>query len=150
MILKPTAEATWSGPLWEGSGKIRTKSLVLNDTSYSFVARTTENKVYQTSPEELIAAAHSSCFNMHLSLLATQRGYTIYSLKTTATVKLKHVYDDLVIEEIDLSVTANIPTMSVEELIELADITKFQCPISKALAVVPIILSEIKLEETLV
>ncbi len=52
MILKPSAEATWVGPVLEGSGKVTTKSKVLENTSYCFVSRTSENNQYQTSPEE--------------------------------------------------------------------------------------------------
>ena len=146
MILKPSAEATWAGPVLEGSGKVTTKSKVLENTSYSFVSRTSENNQYQTSPEELIAAAHSSCYSMYLSLLITQKGYTIHMLKTKATVKLHHVYEDLAIEEINLSVTANIPGISAEEFVELTDVAKFKCPVSKALGMVPIILTEVKLD----
>jgi osmotically inducible protein OsmC len=84
---------------------------------------------------------------MYLSLLITQKGYFVKNLTTTATVKLKQSYDDLAIEEINLSVTATVPDISQEELEELAEVSKFKCPVSKALAVVPIILTAVKLED---
>jgi len=146
MQIKQSAEATWSGPVLEGSGKVGTQSNVLNETKFSFVSRTKEKVSDQTNPEELIAAAHSSCYSMYLSLLVTQKGYYIKNLTTTASVKLKQSYDDLAIEEINLSVTASIPDITAEEFAELAEVSKFKCPVSKALAVVPIILTEVNLE----
>jgi lipoyl-dependent peroxiredoxin len=146
MQVQQSAKSTWKGPVIEGAGMVATHSNVLNDTKYSFVSRTKENIPNQTNPEELIAAAHSSCYSMYLSLLVTQKGYTINYLTTTATVKLKQSYDDLAIEEIGLAVIASIDGIELEEFQELAEVSKFKCPISKALAVVPIILTEVKLE----
>lgn len=145
MILKPYGEAIWEGPVIEGSGKIKTKSNILENVSYSFVSRTNENIPGQTNPEELIAAAHSACYCMYLSLLLTQKGYTVSSLHTKAQVKLRHTYEDLAIEEIHLSVEAAVPGISSEELLELAEVSKFKCPVSKALAVIPILLTEVSL-----
>src|SRR5207244_13591345 len=96
----------------------------------------TENAGGKTSPEELIAAAHASCFSMALSNGLAQAGHPADELKTSATVTFQPGEG---ITKIALSVAGNVPGMDDAAFQQAAEAAKENCPVSKALASVPAI-----------
>ena len=83
-----TARTAWTGSLQEGSGQVELSSSHVGTYDVSFPKRAAEDAGGTTSPEELIAAAHSSCFAMQLSALVAEAGGTPQSLEVTANVSL--------------------------------------------------------------
>lgn len=133
------AEAVWQGTLREGSGTFKGESGALQG-GYSFKTRFEEDKS-MTNPEELIGAAHAGCYAMFLSAQLTNAGFPPNTV--TATAELDFGRDDVgpVINSITLNVEANVPGVSQEKFDELAQISKERCPISRALASVPLTLN---------
>ncbi len=125
--MKRNATAVWNGSGKEGKGILSTQSGFLRDLSYTYATRF-ENAV-GTNPEELVAAAHASCFAMKLSFVLGAAGFTPESLNTSATVNL----DQGAIIESHLEVKAKVPGISVEKFAECANEAKTNCPISKSL-----------------
>ena len=123
--------AHWSGGLKEGKGSVSTASGVLNDTQYSFSARF-ENGI-GTNPEELIAAAHASCFSMALSAQLGNAGMTAESIDTTATITLEKIDSGFAITSSHLDVTAKIPGADKAKFDEAAKAAETGCPVSRAL-----------------
>src|SRR6266850_1886579 len=105
--MKRKASAVWQGGLKDGKGTISADSGVLSNTPYSFSKRFEEEK--GTNPEELIAAAHASCFSMALSGQLGNEGLTADSISTTATVTLDKVEGGFAVTASHLDVTAKIP-----------------------------------------
>ncbi|EGV44497.1 OsmC family peroxiredoxin [Bizionia argentinensis JUB59] len=138
--MKRTANAVWSGNLKEGEGKITTQSKVLKDSQYCFNSRFGEGK--STNPDELLAAAHSGCFAMALSMILGKEGFTPDSLNVTSTITIDA--DKLEITSSDLVLKAKIPNISQDKFMECANAAKDGCPVSKALSI------KITLEATLV
>lgn len=128
--MKRTAHAVWNGSLKEGNGKITTKSAVLNNTKYDFNSRFGDGK--STNPDELLAAAHASCFAMALSLILGQAGFTPDSLDVTAVVNMDA--DKLELTESHITLKAKIPAISKDKFVECANAAKDNCPVSKALS----------------
>ncbi|WP_026550808.1 OsmC family protein [Arthrobacter sp. Br18] len=126
------AHAVWSGDLPTGSGQVTLDSSGLGTYDVTWKARTEESGG-RTSPEELIAAAHSSCFNMAFSLALGEEGKTPDRLETHAEV-------DFVpgkgITAIRLTLSARIPGLSEDDFQRLANDAKEGCPVSQALAAV--------------
>src|SRR6476619_7725188 len=83
-----TARTAWTGTLEQGSGPVELTSSKIATYDVSFPKRAAENADGTTSPEELIAAAHSSCFAMQLSAVIAEAGGTPQSLDVTAAVRL--------------------------------------------------------------
>lgn len=121
------AQATWKGTGMEGTGTISTQSLALDEAPYSFHTRFEDNQ--GTNPEELIGAAHAGCFTMQLSFLISKAGFEPGHLETDVRV----FYDDGEIPVIKLGVTGEVPEMSEEKFVELAQKAKEICPISRLL-----------------
>lgn len=136
----PTAKATaqWNGTLREGSGRIKFSSGVF-EGPYSFKVRS-EGGAGETTPEELIGAAHAGCFSMALSLALSLAGHPPTSVTTTATVTLDKVGAGFGITGIALSTRGVVPGVSAAEFQRLAEETKVGCIISKALSAVPMTL----------
>ena len=80
---KRKADATWSGDLRSGIGRMSTNSGVLKNVRYSFNTRFADEP--GTNPEELLAAAHASCYSMALSGALSSKGYKVESVETQAT-----------------------------------------------------------------
>lgn len=127
--MKRNATAHWAGNLKGGSGSLTTQSGVLSKTPYSFRSRFGDGA--ETNPEELIAAAHSGCFSMALSVILEQAGYVAESIETKAVVTLDP--EKKAITKVDLELVAAIPKISEEKFMELAEIAKANCPVSKVL-----------------
>ena len=124
-----TAQVTWKGNLKEGKGVISTDSGVLAKEPYGFNKRFTgENG---TNPEELIAAAHASCFTMALTQMLGQNDLSAPRLETTAEVVLCNRDGDFIISDIYLKLSGDIGEIDREEFESLALDAKINCPISK-------------------
>lgn len=128
------AEVTWQGSLMEGSGTIvSSTSGVLGDLPVSWPNRA-EDSPTQTSPEELIAAAHAACFSMALSHGLAQAGNPPERLETSATVTFQPGQG---ITRIALTVDGRVPGIDEDAFRQAAETAKQNCPVSKALASVP-------------
>lgn len=123
--------AHWSGGLKDGKGTVSTASGVLNNTQYSFSTRF-ENGI-GTNPEELIAAAHASCFSMALSAQLGNAGMTAESIDTTATVTLEKTDAGFTITSSHLDVRAKIPGADQAKFDEAAKAAETGCPVSRVL-----------------
>lgn len=139
MSIKRKASAIWNGTGKEGSGVLNSPNNFFNNTPYSAKSRfENEDGQLGTNPEELIAAAHAGCYSMALSFAITGAGFTPGKLETSATVQLSKVDDGFAITGITLQLEGQVPGMSEEKFMELAEGAKKGCPISKALSAVPI------------
>jgi lipoyl-dependent peroxiredoxin len=130
MATTRTATTHWAGPLMGGSGKVSLASSGLGTYDVDWPARA-EEPGGKTSPEELIAAAHSACYSMSLSLGLAQAGTPPESVDTRADVTFQPGEG---ITGIHLTVRASVPGMSAEAFADAADNAKANCPVSKALA----------------
>ena len=139
MAVTSEATANWSGSLTEGSGTVAAASGI-GTFPVNWKARS-EGSESTTTPEELIAAAHSSCFNMALSNELGQAGFTPTALTTTASVTF---VPGTGITGSHLNVSATIPGISEEQFEQIANGAKAGCPVSQALAGI-----EITIEATL-
>jgi osmotically inducible protein OsmC len=137
------AEVTWHGDLMSGSGRIDSvTSGAIGGLDVDWRARS-EDAQSKTSPEELIAAAHAACFSMALSNGLGQGGHPADELKTSATVTFQPGEG---ITKIALHVTGKVPGASDDEFRQAAETAKENCPVSKALASVPEISLDARLE----
>lgn len=136
MATTRTATAHWEGTLMEGSGRVTLESSGLGTYDLTWASRA-ESPEGRTSPEELIAAAHSSCFSMALSLDLAQSGRPAESLDTSAEVDF---VPGTGITEVRLRVRGTVPGMSAEDFVAAAEGAKEGCPVSQALKAVPITL----------
>jgi osmotically inducible protein OsmC len=123
------ATAHWEGSLMEGAGRVTLDSSGLGSYDVTWASRA-EDPNGRTSPEELIAAAHSACYSMALSHALAQAGSAPEALDTTADVTFKPGEG---ITGIHLSVRGVVPGLSVERFTEAAEGAKANCPVSKAL-----------------
>lgn len=126
-----TASARYEGFGKEGRGSITTQSGVLTDQFYGFATRFENER--GTNPEELIAAAHASCFTMALSFALARAGFSDGSLETSAAVTLDKDEVGFVITRSDLTLEAEVPGITPEQFAELAAGAKATCPISRLL-----------------
>jgi lipoyl-dependent peroxiredoxin len=140
MAFKRYATAKWNGSGLEGKGSLTGPSGVLNNTPYNFKARfQNEDGTNGTNPEELIAAAHAGCFSMALSFQIAGAGYTADELETKATISMNEVEGGgFAFGEILLELKGRVTGMEEAKFRELAEVAKANCPVSKALASVPI------------
>lgn len=129
-----TAEAIWNGSLMVGTGHLKSQSGKL-DTDYSWKARIGDSN--QTNPEELIAAAHAGCFSMALSHILTEAGHKPTKINTSAHVQFDKVGEGFAITKITLKTAGTVPGIDDSEFKKFADMAKVGCPVSKALASVP-------------
>jgi osmotically inducible protein OsmC len=127
------ASAVWTGSLKEGNGTISTATGVLKDANYSFATRF-EGATSGTTPEELIAAAHASCFSMALGAQLGGAGLTPSKIETQAAVTLAKVDGGFAVTKIALTTTASVPGASKEAFDKAAADAKAGCPISKLFA----------------
>jgi osmotically inducible protein OsmC len=126
--------AEWRGDLQNGSGQLTVGDGVFQG-QYSFASRFEEGE--GTNPEELIAAAHASCFAMALSNILAEHGHQPESVRTTARVHLRNVDGAPTIAKIELDVEARVPDLDEDHFREHAEEAKAGCPVSRALSGVP-------------
>jgi lipoyl-dependent peroxiredoxin len=131
------SDAEWQGNLKEGQGSMRFGSGVYNGP-YSFQSRFEDGK--GTNPEELIAAAHAGCFTMALIAGLSAAGHKPIHAHTKASVRLEQQGAAFTITLIELEAEAEVPGLDDAAFQRLADETKKNCPVSKALSATPITL----------
>jgi osmotically inducible protein OsmC len=138
-MLKRTSTAIWHGTGPKGSGTITTLSGALKDQPYGFATRfASEDGKAGTNPEELLGAAHASCFTMALAFQLTTANLEPTELHTVATVSMEKQEIGWTITSIDLQTTGKVPGIDAAKFAELADNAKKGCPLSRALASTPI------------
>jgi len=142
-MVKKTGSANWKGSLKEGTGTISTQTGVLDKANYGFQSRFEGGT--NTNPEELIGAAHASCFSMALSMILGQSDLEPSNIDTKATVTLDEVDGGFAITKIHLDVTASVPNATEDQFMDAANAAKSGCPISKALGGVSEITMDAKL-----
>ena len=125
------ASAVWKGGLKDGKGEFSAPSGVFSHVPYSFQTRFEDAP--GTNPEELIAAAHASCFSMALSAQLGGANLTAESINTTANLKLEKVEGGFAITAIHLDVTAKVPNADDAAFQKAAENAKAGCPVSKVL-----------------
>src|ERR1700734_2531944 len=142
MKITRTGSAAWQGGLKDGKGSISTQSGALNTYPYGFASRF--EGVKGSNPEELIAAAHASCFTMALSLILGNAGFVAEQMDTKAAVTIEQVGEGFEITSSHLTLRAKIPGISAEKFTELTGMAKAGCPVSKLLK------TEISLDASLI
>jgi len=140
MAAKGNAE--WQGDLKGGSGTFRAGDSITGE--YSFKSRFEDGP--GANPEQLIAAAHASCFSMAFANALDEAGSTPESIKTDASVQLRFVDGAPTITQIDLKTVGKVPGIDEGKFVEIANEAKAGCPVSKALAGVETINLEATLE----
>lgn len=125
--MKRNAHAIWNGDLKQGKGTFSVGSGALKDQPYTF--RTRFESDPGTNPEELIAAAHASCFSMALSAQLGERGITPESVDTTCDV----TFENLTLTKSALTTTVKAKGADKAKIEEAAAAAKAGCPISKVL-----------------
>ena len=131
------ASAHWEGSLIEGAGQVTFESSDLGTHEVTWAARSEEKSGGKTSPEELIAAAHASCFSMAFSNILAKAGTPPTSLDTSAAVTF---VPGTGITGSALTVRGVVPGISAEDFAAAAEEAKVGCPVSQALTGVPITL----------
>lgn len=126
-----SGSARYEGLGKDGQGFVSTQSGVLNEQRYGFGTRFGDEP--GTNPEELIAAAHASCFTMALSFALAGAGYNDGTLDTSAKVTVDKDGDGFTITKSVLDLKASIPGISAEEFERIAAEAKANCPVSKVL-----------------
>ena len=126
--------AEWKGDLKGGGGTVKVGDGVF-EGQYSFASRFEEGE--GTNPEELIGAAHASCFAMALSLLLSEEGHPPDSVRAQAKVHLRNVDGLPTIARIELEVEGSVPGVDEDGFRSYAEKAKEGCPVSRALAGVP-------------
>jgi lipoyl-dependent peroxiredoxin len=130
-----TARTAWNGDLQNGSGQVELTSSGVGTYDVSFPKRAADEAGGTTSPEELIAAAHSSCYSMALSAEIARAGGTPQSLDVTAAATLSpDPAGGFRISEIALTVRAEVEGLDSAGFDTAAQAAKNGCPVSKALA----------------
>src|ERR1700740_102526 len=110
MKIQKQGSAIWQGTIKEGGGTVSSQSGALKEIPYGFNTRF-EGKS-GTNPEELLGAAHASCFTMAMSLFLTQAGFKPERMETTSDVTLEKVGDGYEVTAIHLTLKANVPGLS--------------------------------------
>ena len=129
MATTRNATTTWQGSLMEGAGKVTLESSGLGTFDVTWPSRAEEPNG-RTSPEELIAAAHSSCFSMALSNALAKDGHAPDRLETSAAVTFQPGQG---ITGIHITVRGTVEGLSADAFKEAAEGAKANCPVSKAL-----------------
>ncbi|MFJ4777308.1 OsmC family peroxiredoxin [Streptomyces sp. NPDC088762] len=138
MAATRTAHAVWEGDLLKGKGVVSLDSSGIGSYPVSWPARTDKEANGRTSPEELIAAAHSSCFNMAFSNGLAKAGNAPAKLTTTAAVTFEPGKG---ITGIHLTTEGEVPGMDADAFAAAAEDAKKNCPVSQALTGTTITLS---------
>src|SRR6476469_3481043 len=129
-----TARTAWNGGLQDGSGQVELTSSGVGTYDVSFPKRAAEDAGGTTSPEELVAAAHSSCYAMQLSALIAEAGGIPQSLEVTADVSLGEDTEagSFKLTVINLTVRGEVDGLDVAGDKATTEKAKAGCPISKA------------------
>jgi lipoyl-dependent peroxiredoxin len=131
MTIVKSGSARYEGLGKEGKGHVSTQSGALDNQPYGFQTRFEDKP--GTNPEELVAAAHASCFTMALSFALARAGHEDGTLETTAKVSLDKDGDGFTITRSDLVLTGTVSGIDEAQFMKLAAEAKANCPVSKLL-----------------
>ncbi|MBI4821348.1 MAG: OsmC family protein [Deltaproteobacteria bacterium] len=129
--MKRKGSAEWMGSLKEGKGTVTSDSGVLNKAAYSFGTRFESQQ--GTNPEELIAAAHAGCFSMAFSAELGRNGMTPEFVRTNATMSFEKLEAGWTGTSIHLDVAVKVAGADAAKVMELANVAKTNCPVSRLL-----------------
>ena len=136
-----SARTDWRGGLQDGSGKVELTSSGVGTYDVSFPKRAADDAQGTTSPEELIAAAHSACYAMQFSALLAEAGGTPQALDVKADVSLgPDPAGGFMLTGIKLTVRGEVDGLDNDGFVKAAEAAKAGCPVSKALTGVEITL----------
>ena len=137
MATQSTAQAHWEGSLTEGAGSV---DLVTSGVAHFDLkwAKRAEAGAGTTNPEELIAAAHASCFAMQLSHFLAENGTPATKLDATATIELDMSGGGATIKSSTIELIGTVPGIDDAKFKELADKAKAGCPVSRALGAIEV------------
>jgi osmotically inducible protein OsmC len=130
--LTRTAQASWSGTVPEGGGRLALGSGAF-EGPFTLKARIEEGQ-RGANPEELVGAGHAGCFTMSLASLLSEEGHPPAELRTTARVRLEQLDEGFRITQIELRTEGEVPGVDATRFEELAEQAKATCPVSLALA----------------
>jgi osmotically inducible protein OsmC len=134
--MKRKAHAVWRGAGKDGTGSITTGSGAMKEQPYSTLTRfEDESGRAGTNPDELIAAAHASCFSMALAYQLSGAGHPPDELSTDAVLDMERGDSGWSITGSHLTVKGKVPGVSKDQFMELANKAKAGCPVSRALSV---------------
>ncbi len=134
MAARRRADAVWNGDLPSGKGQVSAStSAAFKDLAVSWATRSEQPSNGQTSPEELVAAAHASCFAMALSAGLGRAGHPPEQLDVSATVTFDRVGDGFKVTSSELEVRGRVPGLDAAGFQKAAEDAKDGCPISQAL-----------------
>ena len=131
-VAERTATSVWQGNLNEGSGVVNVASGALGEFPVTWAART-ERPGGKTSPEELIAAAHASCFSMAVSNKLAKDGNAPEALRVQSTVILDRVNEKLTPTAVEVRVSGRVPGIERAMFEQSVRDAGLDCPISRAL-----------------
>ena len=143
-MIEKRASVHWEGAGKTGRGQVSTETGALQGYPYSVASRFEDDRK-GTNPEEIIGAAHAACFTMFFAVSCEKAGITVSTIDTTAAVRLVKDGEGFKIDRIALTMEATVPGIDYARFQELAQSSKKNCPVSKALAAVPEITLEAKL-----
>ena len=135
-MIEKKASIHWEGAGKTGQGRISTETGALKDYPYGVASRFADDRK-GTNPEEILGAAHAACFTMFFAVSCEKAGINVSSIDTTATVRLAKEGEGFKIDRIALTMEATVPGLDQAKFNELAESSKKNCPLSKALAAVP-------------
>ncbi|CUH80332.1 OsmC family protein [Tropicibacter naphthalenivorans] len=130
-MIEKAGSAKWMGGLKDGKGTVSTESTALKEQPYGFNTRFEDGA--GTNPEELIGAAHASCFSMALSMILGESDLVPDEISTTAKIYMDKKDGGFAVVKSHLTVAAKVPGASVEAFEKAAQTAKENCPISKLL-----------------
>lgn len=134
--MKRKASAVWRGAGKDGKGTITTGSGALKDQPYSTLTRfEDESGKSGTNPDELLAAAHASCFSMALAYQLSGAGHPPDELSAESVLEMQRGDAGWNILSSHLTVKGKVPGISKEQFLELAEKAKAGCPVSRALSI---------------
>jgi lipoyl-dependent peroxiredoxin len=127
-----SASTDWEGDLAHGKGTIKLDSGALDSFEVTWASRT-ERSEGKTSPEELIAAAHSSCYSMALSNTLSEGGHEPERLEVSSTVSFDMVDGAPTVTESKLTVRGKVPGIDEDDFLAAARDAEQNCPVSRAI-----------------
>jgi osmotically inducible protein OsmC len=132
MAVERRAKATWEGDLMSGSGEVSTETGVVQDATVKWSSRA-EQADENTSPEELIAAAHATCVSMALAHALAEAGTPPKRLESEATATFDQVGEGFKFTTMRLTVKGEVDGLDEEAFRRAAEAAKENCPVSQAL-----------------
>jgi osmotically inducible protein OsmC len=128
-----TANTVWEGNLPKGKGVLTLASGATGELPVTWASRSEKRSEGKTSPEELVAAAHASCFSMALSNILSEGGHEPERLEVSSTVSFDMVDDAPTVTTSKLTVRGRVPGIDESGFMEAARDAEQNCPISRAI-----------------